>query len=850
MNDHKTTQTTPEPVDLTNCDREPIHLLGRVQSYGVLVAVSLDWMIHHVSENAESLFGMPAREITGRPLFEFLPQGEIDRIRKKLRLIEQGSNNVRLFGVELFKDGRKFDVSVHQSGARLVIEFEQKATAVDRDELSEVYPLITRLKQYKTTEKILNEAARGLRALSGFDRVMVYQFGADGSGTVMAEARDSSATSYLGLRFPASDIPKQARALYKKSLLRLIADVNDAGSPIYPQTSPEGEPLDLSLAVTRAVSTIHLEYLRNMGVGASMSVSIIKDGELWGLFACHHNSPRYIDFELRSAVELFVQLFAYELTQHTTAIHRSISHNARALHDKMLSRMTSSGNLAESVSALSDEIGEVIRHDGIVMYSDETFTAMGTTPTEDEFRALARFLNTTASSKVYATDNLSSSYQEATDWPVAGILALPISRRPRDYVVLCRKEIVKSVNWAGNPEKPVELGPNGARLTPRKSFDLWRQIVKGQSEPWKEVELGAAEMLRASLLEVVLKIADAANEERKKAQEQQELLIAELNHRVRNILNLIRGLVNQSKSTALSVDAFTSNLDGRIHSLARAHDQLTRKEWSPSSLTELILVEAQAYLENKANRLRVTGPDVLLSPEAFTTVALVIHEMVTNSAKYGALTSENGHVEVALSRAASGHLVIDWRESGGPAVKPPSRRGFGSTIIERSIPYEMKGTAEINYRVTGLEARFTIPENYLTATASIGAPEAAARMSENKVRLSGRVLVVEDSMIIAMDAADIAETLGATEVITAANVRDGLAAAATGDFQLGILDVNLGAETSVEVAHLLASKGIPMILTTGYGDSEDIRRSYPEARIVRKPYTTEIIESTISDLFG
>lgn len=835
-------------VDLTTCDREPIHILGRTQSYGVLIAVSSDWIIQHVSENIEPVLQETPENLIGTPLDQIMPRKAMSRIRAKV--LEGRETIARLFGIKILDPMTRYDVSIHQSGRHTIIEFEpKKYRDVDADTLSDVYPLIQRIRAAGEINQVVTEAARAVRLLTGFDSVMVYQFQGDASGSVVAEDRRSDLPSYLGLRFPASDIPVQARALYKRSLLRLIADVDDEGSLLYPQVSPEGAPLDLSLSVTRAVSPIHLEYLRNMGVQASMSVSIMRNGELWGLFACHHRSPRYLEFERRTAVELFAHLFSYELT-HLEEQERARAQSEMAnLQTRLMALMAQGDELSESLIKVSSDLREVIAHDGMVLYTDGNFHQIGSTPTREEFAGLARFLNTTAASGVFASDSIGKQYKPAADCldRFAGLMAIPISRRPRDYLVLFRREIATSVTWAGNPEKPVTPGPNGLRLTPRKSFEAWREIVAGHCSPWNEHSKHSAELLRVLLLEIFLKITDATADERKRAQERQELLISELNHRVRNILNLMRGLVKQSTQDNDTAEDFAARLDGRIQSMARAHDQLTDDEWDYSSLKDLIHLELAAYVSNRPDRIELLGSDVQISPKAFTNLALVVHELVTNSVKYGSLSSENGRLAIALGQDGMGGLTIDWRERGGPAVQPPKRRGFGSSIIERFVPFELQGEADIQYKVSGVEARFVIPANHVEFVAKAPPLEEVVETSVDAANLSATALVLEDTMIIAMDAADILTELGAKDVRICSNVSDALREIEANAIEVAVLDVNLGSEQSLPVAERLAELGVPFVVATGYGDREDLTGLYPDCPFVRKPFSNETLEAAIAE---
>ncbi|WGH79543.1 HWE histidine kinase domain-containing protein [Jannaschia ovalis] len=846
-------QPSTDGVDLTTCDREPIHVIGRVQAFGCLLSVTADWLVNHASANLEDFLGKEAEAVIGTRFSELFSAGVAHMLRGKTQTLGGGTSVARVFGYRLFDNERRFDIAVHQTARGFTYEFERTADGHGHGDMQLVQPLVARLRDHAEIGPLCDEAARAMRALTGFDRVMIYQFAPDGTGTVVSEACDGEGERYLGLRYPASDIPRQARKLYEHSRLRLIADVDGPEAPVLPGLSPEGEPLDLSLSICRAVSPTHLQYLRNMGVAASMSVSILRGGELWGLFACHHRTPHYVDYETRSAVELFAQLFTYELSERLHRNDRAEETAARSLHDRVMSRISDGCSLMEDVQGLADEIWDVIPFDGMVIWSDGRFVTLGAAPNETEFQPLVRFLNTAAVNSVYATDNLSARYPQAEMIAdrVAGILALPISRHPRDYIVLFRPELAQIVRWAGNPEKPVETCADGSRiLSPRKSFEAWREVVKGRSAPWTRSELNAAGALRLTLLEVVLKVTDEAGRAQARAQQKQELLVAELNHRVRNILNLISGIVSQGHREGISLSEFTAELDGRIQSLARAHDQLTKEDWAPAPLRRLIEVEAAACPGDGRARIAIGGEDVLLMPEAFTTLALVLHELVTNSVKYGALSNGDGQVAVRFAREADGALRLDWRERGGPAVRAPDRQGFGTTIIERSIPFELQGRAQLDYAVTGVEASFHIPGRFWREAPrpSGSEPAATTTTAPDAQPLAGKVLLVEDNLVIAMDACDKLKKLGAETIHVTNSVAGAMEKLGAGGIDFAVLDVNLGTETSEPVAHALAARGIPFVLVTGYGEQGQIRKTYPPSPILQKPYVLGGLRSAIADL--
>jgi light-regulated signal transduction histidine kinase (bacteriophytochrome)/CheY-like chemotaxis protein len=852
----------PSPVDLTNCDREPIHLLGTIQPFGFLIAATADWTISRASANAGAWLGVPpsadgAAALVGTSLRERVSVEGVHAIGNRLAMLRDQSTPERAFGVPLVAGHPPFDIAVHMSGTSLVLEAEPTDPAdSDMRAGTLVRSMMARLQALPDPETVCREAARQLRALTGFDRVMVYRFHEDGSGEVIAEAARNGIGSFLGQRYPASDIPRQARHLYERNWIRIIADVDAAPVPVLPATDPAGDPLDLSMSVLRAVSPIHVEYLRNMGVRASLSVSILRQGRLWGLFACHHYAPRRIGFERRTAAELFGQIFSLLLEGREREVIAEYEARARRLNDRLLARMAaaSGGAAAETLGELAEPMAELVPCDGIAVVAEGEVTLWGTTPTREELAGLLRFLNGAAASRVYATDEIGAAHPPGRDFAAraAGLLAIPISRTPRDYVLFFRREQSRTITWAGDPSKPATLGPNGPRLTPRKSFEAWSETVRGKAPPWTEPELRVAEALRVTLLEVVLRLTGLAEEERRSASQRQELLIAELNHRVRNVLGLIRGLVSQSRSGSSSLPEFVGMLGGRIDALARAHDQITADQWGPAPLETLVVAEAAAYLNAKADRVRCEGPKVLLAPQAFSTLALVVHELMSNSAKYGALSDSRGRIALQWRIDETGDLHLDWSESDGPAVRPPTRRGFGSTIIERSIPHDLQGSARIEYRLAGVRAAFRVPSRYVVADAAgagqeqVAAP-AARRPPGLPVGLSGTVLLVEDNMVIALDAEDMLRKLGAARVEVASRATEALRLIDVERPSFALLDVNLGEETSFAVADRLRALGVPHVFATGYGEEAALPPEHAGTPVLKKPYSLDALALKIRD---
>ncbi len=827
-------------VNLTNCDREPIHVLGSVQPFGFLLAVNSDWVIVHASTSTLRYLGLAPADVLGRPLTQVMSGRAIHDIRGRLQVLRGADAVERMFGLPLVDGGEDFDLALHYSGRLLIIEGEPSLADALIEAASAVRSMTTRVVARPGFEDFCHEAARQVRALTEFDRVMVYRFGHDGAGEVIAESVRPGIGSFLGQRYPASDIPVQARALYERSWLRIIADVDAETSQILPPVSPSGEPVDLSMSMLRAVSPIHLEYLRNMGVSASLSISILRDGKLWGLFACHHYAPKHISYERRTAAELFGQLFSLTLESREREIETRRQAEARGLHDRMMASVIGGG--ADGLAPYLDDLCRLVHCDGLALWLEGRLTLRDSTPDASNVHALIRVLRDKDTHTVFATNEIAQVMPSAADWAekAAGMMAVPLSRAPRDYLIFFRREAAQTVVWAGKPAKLVQVGPLGDRLTPRKSFEAWEETVRGQSRPWTRTERSLAESLRASLLEIVFRLTDLADEERQRANQRQELLIAELNHRVRNILGLIRGLISQSRSGVASVEEFAEVVGGRVQALARAHDQITRHQWGPGALSDLITAEAEAYLTNKAQRVKLTGAPIALAPDAFSILSLVIHELMTNSAKYGALCDQRGQVGIDWTRDAKGDLIIDWREKDGPLVKPPTRRGFGSTIIEHSIPHDLNGEVSLDYRPEGFQARIRIPGRYVTSegvTAAVHQP----RRAETPVRAPDRMLVVEDNMIIALDLEDMLARLGVKSITVASSVAQALDALAEDKPPFAILDVNLGQETSFPIAEALQDAGIPFAFGTGFGDSAAFPDRFRDTPVLQKPYSAEAV---------
>jgi len=842
MNLHQRSDT------LTECDREAIHHIAAVQSFGGLIAATDEGRVAHLSANVADLLGLAELPATGTPLAGIIAAPALATITGALAQAAGPDALERRFGLDLTGRNQLFDCAVHTSCGLSIIEFERHALGDFADHVSMIVPVIAQLERATSVTALCDTAARLVRQMTGYDRVMIYRFHPDESGEVIAEDRDEALEPFKGLRYPAADIPQQARELFRRNRFRIIADMQSEAVPIIPALGSEDTPLDLSMSMLRSHSKMHLAYMRNMGVGASLAIAIVRHDRLWGMISCHHRAARLPPYSLRTVAELLSQAFSLMLDRILVAQAEALRERARQLNDRLLLRLAGGVTLADSLPMIEELLRGTIQHDGISLFADGEYRASGEAPEEAEFRAIAPLLGSTLGGATHSTTRLADQIPEAAAFAgrAAGALVLPLSRGTRDSLVLWRRPLERTVTWAGDPQKATAAP--GELLQPRASFAAWQEIVRGHSAEWSPEECEIAARLRRTLIEVILRMSEDLTRERARAAEQQDLLIAELNHRVRNILGLIRALVSQSQAEALSVPGFAAIIGGRIAALAAAHDNITAKNWGPASLARLIEAELAPYGDPSRARFRLSGEDVLVTPEAYTILALVVHELATNSAKYGSLSARAGTVEINLARTAFGDLALRWREIGVPPVTAPSRHGFGSTIITRSVPHDLQGEADVRYKLAGLEAEFLVPARYLAvpeegARRLAQAPPAPLRVPTGlAAEAPRRVLVVEDSIIIALDTEENLKRLGVAEVQIESSVTGALAAIAEARPDFAIIDFNLGGESSEPITEALRAAGVRFVLATGYAEGASGFDRLGAEQVLRKPYGMTEIE--------
>ena len=835
-------------VDLAICAQEPIRIPGSIQPHGGLIACDMSsWTITHLSRNIGQIFGLAnAERLLGESADALLSGRALHDIRNVLQASSVSGQAEMLPHVAL-TDTVTADVMAHVSGSSAIIEVLPNAGALTSTTapMTLVRSMISRIKRASSFERSLTLAANQIRAVTGFDRVMIYRFLDDESGEVAAESVRAGLTPFLHLRYPASDIPAQARQLYLQQWLRLIPDVFYEPSPVLAAPGVD-TPLDLGLATLRSVSPVHVEYLKNMGSSATLTISIVVADKLWGLIACHHLAPRLLSPGIASACELFGQVLSLQIDALERTRELSYFARSRDAHERLIGSMPPENTLFDNIAAYEGLLKDLVPCDGIGVWYDGVFSGVGSVPPVEAVPDLIAFLDKQDARHAFATSRLDELVPSAAGYRslASGVLAVPFASTPRDYLLFFRKELTQIVHWGGNPNKAVEVGARGTRIGPRKSFASWRQEVTGRSPPWHSAEMHIAEGLRVSLLDVSLRRSDITERHQRNAQESQALLIAELNHRVKNILALIRSLVRQSQHGAVSIAAFTSDLEHRIRALSFAHDQMTQSGWTMAPLRRLLEAEAKAWARGAIEGITFDGPPVMLDSRAYQSLALVFHEMMTNAAKYGSLSQPGGHLDVRWSLSEEAALTIEWAESGGPPVKAPARRGFGSVIMEQTVPFELQGEARLDYALEGLKARFMVPASHVKlGSAHDDEPNITA--VSGSISLSGkRLLLVEDSMMIALDAQVALQDAGLT-VDVSGTVADALRAVAVGRFDAVLLDINLSGENSFGVADHCISQDVPFLFATGYGESVKIPERFKGVPVVTKPYDGDTLRAAL-----
>ena len=509
-----TAETTLEHA-IERCAQEPIHVPGSIQPHGFLLVLDeSDLSILQASENAEQWLGLSASALLGSCFAELVAE-DFD-LREHLRQLPCDEIFPFHIGDARLRQGpwagRNLTVLVHRHDQVLIAELEPAQDTPGIGVHGNFYPLVrgfvSSLHQASSIDELLQRTVEELKRITGFGRVKAYSFDDEGNGLVIAEVADAGYPRYLGQCFPASDIPRQARELYRINRIRVIEDANYQPSPVLPALNPRtGQALDMSFASLRSVSPLHLQYMRNMGTLASMSLSIVVDGKLWGLISCHHEQPRRVDFQTRTACELLANMLSLQIESREShaSTHRLLQLRQRIV--QMLSSMADHDSVADGLLVLPQVLLDFAGASGAAIISAERCELIGETPPESRVNALVHWLAQRGGGTVFHTDNVRRDIDELPELAdnTAGVLAVAISQIHSHYLLWFRPEQARTVSWAGRPEK--SIGPLGT-LNPRHSFESWQEEVRDFSKPWDPLVVEAVVELRAAVLGIVLRKAE------------------------------------------------------------------------------------------------------------------------------------------------------------------------------------------------------------------------------------------------------------------------------------------------------------------------------------------------------
>lgn len=504
-------------IDLSRLEQEPIHISGQVQPHGVLLVLEEpELKILQVSSNTTAVFGIPPKQMLQKKLEELLDPFQVEKLKAGLSNANLDFiNPTKIWARKKGDEYVVFDAVFHRnSEGLLILELEPTISQENIPFLS-FYHLarasINQLEKTSNLREFCQIIVEEVRKVTGFDRVMLYKFDEDGHGAVIAEEKLESLEPYLGLHYPASDIPKPARQLFSANSIRLIPDASSRPVEIYPAVNPISQrPLDLTFSILRSASPCHIQYLHNMGVGASLTISLIKEQKLWGLIACHHQSPKYVSYELRKACEFLGRVIFSEISAREETEDYDYRMKLTYIQSALIDYMSQEENFIDGLVKHQPNLLELTSAEGAAICFGGNYTLIGETPKEEDLNFLIQWLKNNVDGEVFYTDSLPRIYPDAERFKnfTSGLLAIPISKR--NYVLWFRPEVIQTVNWGGDPSKAVEATHSDGivRLSPRKSFELWKETVRLTSLPWKQVEIKAALELRKAIVNIVLRQAD------------------------------------------------------------------------------------------------------------------------------------------------------------------------------------------------------------------------------------------------------------------------------------------------------------------------------------------------------
>lgn len=494
--------------DSTFCGSVPLNQINLIQPYGILLVLDKsNYKIIQVSENIAEAVDQPAAAVVNTFLEQYITENQFAEFQQKLADRLQFS-----VPFTLSFSGKEYLAVLHQQEDSLILEIEQQAVSSSENSFITIYQQLKfameAINHSATIVDACKVAAHQLKELSGYDKVMVYQFDKDWNGTVIAEELEDGMESYLGLTFPASDIPRQARAMYLKNPYRLIPNREYVPVSLYPVINPLTNAFtDLSACNLRSVPGVHLEYMKNMEIMTSMSCRILKDGELWGLFSCHHRTPYHLPYEGRALFELLSDIIAARIVSLHYKEETDIYTRLHNVHARLVEQVYNENDLLKGLLEEESNVLQLLGATGAVMVSNRRMETLGTVPGKNDLRDLLFWLQNRDERTVFQIQSLSAVYESAHEYAKigSGLLVIPVQPQKGEFLLLFRPEVIQEVNWGGNPDEAIRFDKDHVNYHPRNSFNIWQQKVQNYALPWHDTEMQMAEHLRNFILEYIVR---------------------------------------------------------------------------------------------------------------------------------------------------------------------------------------------------------------------------------------------------------------------------------------------------------------------------------------------------------
>ncbi|MHA6296877.1 histidine kinase dimerization/phosphoacceptor domain -containing protein [Devosia sp. CAU 1758] len=693
---------------LTSCDREPIHIPGAIQPFGEMLIVDDDDIVVGEAGCQMPVLGQKLDALIGRTGAQIGP-----------RLPQSG---ILVVGAVNYA-GSVRDCIAYRSGAHLIVELTDKddSEALDAAFLAEVETMGGRLEQATTLEDLCHQAARVFQELTGYSRVMIYRFVDGDAGVVLGESITDSSSSFMNHHFPATDIPKQARELYVRNKVRVIADVHYTPAPVR-SASTDLSQIDMSDSTLRSVSPVHLQYLKNMGVAASASMSIVNGNLLWGLIACHHHEPRPLSLTTRLACQTLASALARQVKARDDRQLFRERIRLRAQEDVVLARLGDDDGLKDFLAGSGKNLADLLQADAFAAVQGSKLYCWGQCPDEIDVRAVAEFVRRPAAIAPIATSSLSQQMPgaEAFSDRASGLLAVTMSTELPTILMWFRAEQLQVVKWAGNPHKDVAHSPD-AQLQPRSSFEAWSESVKGQSSEWTHAEVESAQRVVKLMLEArnnrrmrqLNKELTTTLRENETLIEQKDYLLKEVNHRVQNSLSLVAAFLRmQSRNAPPEVREHLAQAEQRLMAVGLVHRRLYQDDSvrvvDLSRYLGELLEELGSSLDAEWSGQMVTDfAPILISTDRAVRLGLVVNELVTNALKY-AYDGRPGPLHVQLDQFRDSLRLIVSDRGRGHGGQSTEGTGFGSRMMA-TLVQSLDGQLEREDNRPGLRIRLTAP---------------------------------------------------------------------------------------------------------------------------------------------